>query len=68
MSHMSHAPALEAAPPLDPEGLPFTACPACGGGLFWKPADQPCEGPGWRCEACHPPPPDLWRHACAVPV
>jgi hypothetical protein len=37
---------LVSAPPLDSEGLPFTACPACGGGLFWKPADLPPEGPG----------------------
>jgi hypothetical protein len=55
-------------PPLDGEGLPCAACPACGGGLFWKDPALTPEGPGWRCEACHPPPPDLWRHACAVPV
>jgi hypothetical protein len=61
-------PALETAPPLDPEGLPFAACPACGGGVFWKPASLPFEGPGWACEACHPPPAEGWRHACAVPV
>jgi hypothetical protein len=59
---------LVSAPPLDAEGLPFAACPACGGGLFWKPADLPPEGPGWRCEACHPPPAEGWRHACAVPT
>jgi hypothetical protein len=56
------------APPLDPEGLPCGPCPTCANGRFWKDARLPCEGPGWRCEACHPPPPDLWRHACAVPV
>jgi hypothetical protein len=56
------------APPLDGEGLPCAACPACGGGMYWKDAALPLEGPGWRCEACHPPPPGLWRHACAVPV
>jgi hypothetical protein len=56
------------APPLDGEGLPFAACPACRGGLFWKPAALPFEGPGWACEACHPPPLDMWRHAVAVPV
>jgi hypothetical protein len=55
-------------PPLDPEGLPFTACPACGAGLFWKDAAQPFEGPGWACEACHPAPAEGWRHAVAVPT
>jgi hypothetical protein len=59
---------LITAPPLDPEGLPFAACPACGGGVFWKPASLPFEGPGWACEACHPPPAEGWRHAVAVPV
>ena len=54
--------------PLDPEGLPFTACRACGGGDWWKPAAQPFEGPGWACAACTPPPAEMWRHACAVPV
>lgn len=61
-------PAAETAIPLDPEGLPCAACPVCGCGGFWKPAAQPFEGPGWRCEGCAPPKADLWRHACAVPV
>jgi hypothetical protein len=61
-------PALATAPLLDPEGLPFAACPACGNNTFWKPASLPFEGPGWLCETCNPPPADLWRHAVAVPV
>jgi hypothetical protein len=61
-------PAFATAPPLDAEGLPFAACPACGGGLYWKPATLPFAGPGWRCEACNPPPAEGWRHAVAVPV
>jgi hypothetical protein len=64
----STPPTPAAAPQLDSEGLPFAACHVCGGGLFWKPASLPFAGPGWACEACHPPPADLWRHACAVPV
>jgi hypothetical protein len=59
---------VKSAAPLDGQGQPFAACPACGGGLFWKPAALPFEGPGWACVACTPPPTDLWRHACAVPV
>lgn len=62
------APTAEAAIPLDPEGLPFTACRACEGGDWWKPASLPFEGPGWACASCEPPPADMWRHACAVPV
>jgi hypothetical protein len=54
--------------PLDPEGLPFAACPACGGGLRWKDADMPPEGPGWACATCSPSPADLWRLVVAVPV
>jgi hypothetical protein len=68
MSKIAAPPTDPAASPLDPEGLPFAACPACGGGLFWKPADLPPEGPGWRCEACNPPPAEGWRHAVAVPM
>jgi hypothetical protein len=64
----STPPALETAPPLDPEGLPFAPCPACGAGVFWKPASLPFEGPGWACEACHPAPAEGWRHAVAVPT
>lgn len=64
----SMAPGAEAAIPLDPEGLPFTAFRACGGGDWWKPAAQPIEGPGWACAACTPPPAEMWRHACAVSV
>ena len=59
-------PTAEAAIPLDPEGLPFTACPSCGRGDWWKPAAQPFEGQGWACAACSPPPAEMWRHACAV--
>jgi hypothetical protein len=66
-SQESQHPPTASAPPLDPEGLPYTACPACGNGLFWKDALPP-EGPDRACEACHPPPADPWRHACAVPV
>jgi hypothetical protein len=36
--------------------------------MHWKDARLRPEGPGWRCEACHPPPADMWRHAAAVPV
>ena len=54
--------------PLDPEGLPFTPCPGCGDGNFWKPADLPPEGAGWRCTTCTPPPAALLRHACALPL
>jgi hypothetical protein len=54
--------------PLDPEGLPFATCPACGGGLWWKDASLPLAGTGWACDACDPPPAGLWRHAVAVPV
>jgi hypothetical protein len=39
-------PTPASAPPLDPEGLPFTTRPACGGGLLWKDAALPPEGPG----------------------
>jgi hypothetical protein len=56
-----------ATPPLDAEGLPFAPCPGCGGGDWWKPWTLPLEGAGWRCVACDPPPPDRYRHACAVP-
>jgi hypothetical protein len=49
-------PAAESAIPLDPEGLPFAACPACGGGDWWKPAALPPAGPGWACATCTPPP------------
>jgi hypothetical protein len=63
-----HPPTAQSAPPLDPEGLPFAACPTCGGCLWWKDASLPLAGPGWACDACDPPPADLWRHACAVPV
>ena len=61
-------PGADAETPLDPEGLPFTACRACGGGDWWKPAAQPFEGAGWACAACTPPGDGLLRHACAVPV
>ena len=54
--------------PLDPEGLPFAACAACGGRAFWKPAALPPEGAGWACAGCAPPPAEMWRHACAVPA
>lgn len=54
--------------PLDPHGLPFTACSACGGGDWWKLASMPFAGPGWACAACTPPGDALLRHACAVPV
>ena len=60
-------PGAYAETPLDPEGLPFAACPACGAGDWWKPAAQPFAGPGWACAACTPPGNRLLRHACAVP-
>ena len=60
-------PGADAETPLDPEGLPFAACPACGGGAWWKPAAMPPEGPGWTCAGCIPSPAEMWRHACALP-
>lgn len=62
------APGADAEIPLDPEGLPVSACPACGGGAWWKPASQPFTGRGWACTTCTPPHPEMWRHACAVPL
>jgi hypothetical protein len=68
MTAIHDAPRLRNRAPLDAEGLPFAACQTCGGGLYWKPATLPFAGPGWRCEACNPPPAEGWRHAVAVPV
>lgn len=54
-------------PALDGDGLPCAPCRACGGGLFWKPAELLPRGPGWRCARCRPQPPDVPAHACALP-
>jgi hypothetical protein len=34
--------------------------------VWWKPAELPVDGPGWRCERCAPPG-DVRRHACVMP-
>ena len=51
---------LRAAPPWGP-------CVACEGRLFWADAREPPDNAHWRCDRCDPPPPGLWRHACALP-
>lgn len=56
------------APVLVAEGLPCAPCTRCGGGDWWKPMALPFEGEGWRCDTCHPPKPDDWRHAASVPT
>jgi hypothetical protein len=40
---------------LDGDGYPCRPCPVCCGRLFWKPADLPDAGPGWRCHGCELP-------------
>lgn len=53
--------------PLDGDGLPSVPCRTCGGRLFWKAAELPPQGLGWRCERCDPRPADRWAHARALP-
>ena len=46
---------------------PWAPCVRCGGRLFWADAREPPDSARWRCHRCDPPPPGLWRHACALP-
>ena len=46
---------------------PYYPCARCGGRLFWADAQLPPDHAHWHCERCRPPPPNLRRHACALP-
>lgn len=53
---------------VDAEPPPGAWCGACGlvrrqGGRWWRERDAP---KGWRCLACHPPPPGLAVHDVAT--
>jgi len=49
------------------DGAPWVPCASCGGRLFWADAREPWNRARWHCEHCRPPPPNLLRHACALP-
>jgi len=59
-----------AVPPLDAEGIPIGACPACGAREFWRWPVQHAQHDGkWRCYRCEPIPPNAGPcDAVAVPA
>jgi hypothetical protein len=57
-------------PPLDAAGYPFTACPRCGEGAFWRPSRKyhpdTFNPKDWRCSTCEPP--QMPCDHCGVPT